>query len=131
MTKLESLRPMLNVADLAATIAFYTERLGFSCRATWGDDAEHPTWCHLERDNVSLMFAEFHRHGPGDDDHEHTAELSGCIYLYPDDVDALHTELMGRGLVVEWGPETMPHGMREFGVHDPDGYTLVFGTPDD
>ncbi len=63
-------------------------------------------------------------------DHEHyrsqTPSMSGFLYFYPDDVDALFDQIKD-GVEVEFPPEDQPHGMREFAVHDPNGYLLIFG----
>ena len=51
---LQRLTPMLSVADLSRTIAFYCDDLGFRCVRTFGNP--RPVWCHLQRDGVDLMF---------------------------------------------------------------------------
>lgn len=129
MARLTSLRTMLNVHDLEVTVAFYRDRLGFTCTGTWGHDPQQPTWCEVSRDDVSMMFtlAVPHDHGDGV---LHTDEpaLSGSIYIHVDDVDVLWAEVEPRIDGYEWAPKTFAHGMREFGLTDPDGYLLIFGT---
>ena len=66
--------------------------------------------------------------GPQSPDAEEPT-LTGTLYLWPEDVTALHAELVERGVVVERGPEVMEYGMREFAVCDPNGYLLEFGEP--
>lgn len=128
MAKLQSLRPMLDVDSIAETIAFYEGKLGFTCIGTWGEDPDAPTWCQLERDGVRLMFThgEAHTHADGEV-HIHEPALGGSLYLNTDDVDGLFEELRGRLDAVEWEPQDMPHGMRELGVLDCNGFLLVFG----
>ena len=55
--------------------------------------------------------------------------LTGSLYFYPPDLDALWQNLKGRvdGASVAWEPATMEHGMREFGIRDCTGYLLIFG----
>ena len=137
MTRLVQLRPMLDAADLDATIAFYTDVLGFTAT----DRMEG--WVNLLRDDVRVMFNQLHTHdgdaGGGDDGddhgHEHPAApaMTGSLYFNVDDVDALAAELDagGRQVSLLFGPVTQPHGMRELGLLDPNGYVLVFGTPVD
>jgi catechol 2,3-dioxygenase-like lactoylglutathione lyase family enzyme len=48
-------------------------------------------------------------------------------YFWPDDVDALHAELEGRGATIIQPPTDQPYGLREFRVQDPDGHILAFG----
>jgi hypothetical protein len=47
-------------------------------------------------------------------------------YIYVDDVIALWSSIKNR-CAAEWGPETMPYGMLEFAIKDPNGYFLSFG----
>ena len=134
MTRLVLLRPMLDAADLDATVAFYTDVLGFTVTHRMEG------WVNLLRDDVRLMFNQLHTHGDDEDhahegedhghDHPHEPVMSGSIYLNVDDVDALAAELDGR-VPTLFGPETRPHGMRELGILDPNGYVLLFGTPVD
>jgi uncharacterized glyoxalase superfamily protein PhnB len=132
MPRLTQLRTMLVANDLDETIAFY-ERLGFACVGTWTppehDDGK-PVWCQLERDGVRLMFnhvGEAHDHGDGVL-HVDLPEMSGSIYLDVDDVDALFEEIKTRHTEFAWEPADFPHGMREFALHDCNGYMIVFGT---
>ncbi len=49
------------------------------------------------------------------------------IYVYVDDVDALHEELVGRGAEILAAVNETGYGCREFRVLDPHGYILAFG----
>lgn len=122
---------MLEVTDLGTTIEFYTSKLGFTVTGTFPEAT--PTWCSLQRDGVILMFNQMHTHEPSDDhDHDHPDHptLTGSLYFYPDDADALFAEFKAAGVTsVEWEPTSMDYGMRDFAIVDPDGYVLVFGSP--
>lgn len=111
--------PSLHARDLRDTIAFYKSKLGFRVTGLYPDD--EPVWCELRRGDIRLMFSRL------PDAEEPT--LTGALYLWPEDVKALHAELVERGVVVERGPEVMEYGMREFAVRDPNGYLLEFGEP--
>jgi uncharacterized glyoxalase superfamily protein PhnB len=50
------------------------------------------------------------------------------VYVYVDDVDALHAELVERGADLLHGPVEQAYGLRELRVRDPHGYVLAFGT---
>lgn len=109
----------LLVADMKETITFY-ERLGFHVTGRHED-----AWAEASRDHATLQFFTEPPQGvankPG---------LSGTIYFYPTDVSALAAEW--RNVIsLEWGPEEMPYGMREFGIKDPNGYFLAFTEPVD
>jgi catechol 2,3-dioxygenase-like lactoylglutathione lyase family enzyme len=118
---LKSLVPMLSVNDLGRTIAFYSGRLGFRVRNTFGTP---PVWCMLERDGVELMFnqppaAHMAALPP------HTRDFQ-VFYFYPDDVVALHATWKSAGLPVTDLRVTI-YGMKEFELRDPDGIWLWFG----
>ena len=49
------------------------------------------------------------------------------LYVYVDDVDALHAELVARGADIMYAPAAMEYGLREIRVRDPHGYVLAFG----
>jgi catechol 2,3-dioxygenase-like lactoylglutathione lyase family enzyme len=114
--------PRLPVASLERTIDFYVGILGFSVSVLYPDD--RPTFCILDRDNVSLGFF--------------TSEATGGVatigsadlYLAVDDVLGLHGQLQEQ-LPIEWGPEVYFYGRREFAIRDPDGYLLIFTEPTD
>jgi uncharacterized glyoxalase superfamily protein PhnB len=122
---LERLTPLLLAADMEETIAFYTRSLGFTLTGSIG---EPKTWCSLSRDGVNLMFEWYppHDHEPGEEHDHPPPTLTGLLYMYPDDVMALHTELASRTEIVQ-PLRDQPYGMREFAVRDPNGYTLFFG----
>jgi catechol 2,3-dioxygenase-like lactoylglutathione lyase family enzyme len=56
------------------------------------------------------------------------ARKGGAAYFYfsVDNVDYVYKELVARGLKLTSEPQDSPFGNREFGLHDPDGYNLVF-----
>ena len=108
--------PRLPVADLARTIGFYTEVLGFQAGPPWPADA--PTFVLLQQDDMSLQF--YTAEQPGTEPTGHAT-----IYFDVSDVRAMHRALSGR-LAVEWGPKVYWYGRREFAVRDPDGYLLIF-----
>ena len=121
MTKLSSrVTPSLLVSDMAATLAFYGE-LGFSVtgRQQYGDGS----WVEVSRGNVALQFFTDPPAGIPE-----SPVMSGTLYFYPENVDALAAEWTGR-VAFAWGPELMPYGMYEFGIVDPNGYYLAFTQP--
>jgi uncharacterized glyoxalase superfamily protein PhnB len=111
---------MLETADIEATIDYYTRTLGFTLDATW--PAEGPkTWCRLVAGNVVLMFMT-----PDEEARPRAPQITGQLYCYPPDVDALWRELRDRVDVV-WPLADWDHGMREFQIRDCNGYVLRFG----
>lgn len=49
------------------------------------------------------------------------------VYVYVEDVDALHHDLVQRGAVVLETPHLAPYGIREMVVEDLNGYRIAFG----
>jgi uncharacterized glyoxalase superfamily protein PhnB len=102
--------PVLHVADVAATAAFYRDVLGF----TWdfGDETYAVVW----RDNSAVHFVRGDR-GP-----------SGVhLFQWVKDVDAYFREVVARGADVTSEPKDQPYGLREFGLRDVNGVGIVFG----
>ncbi|MFO0838294.1 MAG: hypothetical protein U1D55_07170 [Phycisphaerae bacterium] len=127
--------PMAHVADVERSIVFY-EHLGFSVL----NRLEHggiTRWASLRSANAWIMFAR----ADGPIAPEQQAML---LYLYSNDVAALRSRLLGRGLhdggkyCGQAGPNdgrcvvfdiSKPHYMPEgeIRVSDPDGYCLLIG----
>lgn len=115
MVRYRSVMPRLPVGNLARTIAWYRDVLGFTAGVTWPD--ENPTFVILERDEITVQFYETER-GTG---RTGDATLSFDV----DSVLEIHAKLANR-VTIDWGPEVYWYGRREFAVKDPDGYLLIF-----
>ncbi len=102
--------PVLHVANVQATAAFYRDVLGF----TWdfGDDTYAVVW----RDNSAIHFIR------GDENPKGVH-----LFQWVKDVDAYFKEVVGRGARVDAGPTNQLYGIREFGVRDINGVRIVFG----
>lgn len=121
MPKLVAARQVLAVKDLAVSVAFYRDGLGFSI------DFASEDWCFLSRDGVQLMLGYCPNALPATQigDHAYFA------YIEVEAVDDLHAELCARGLAALPAPESKPWGMREFMLSTPDGHRIVFGQETD
>ena len=116
--KLHALTPMLNTWDLRASIAFYTDILGFEC-----EKLSEGGWASLKRDGVAIMFASPNQHMG------YTAPaLTGSLYFKTTDVDGLWQRLKDKTRVC-YPIENFEYGMREFAIFDNNGYLLQFGQP--
>jgi uncharacterized glyoxalase superfamily protein PhnB len=82
--KIQSLTPMLRTWDLRASIAFYTEVLGFECESL----SEECGWASLRRDGVSIMLA-----GPNQHEGDTAPAFTGSLYFHTDDVADLWQRL--------------------------------------
>lgn len=104
--------PVLASLNLAQTLHFYRERLGFAPLLTMDN------YLILQRDGCELHF------WPCDD--RHIAENTSCYVR--GNVDALHADFAARGLALA-PPVVQPWGMKEMYVIDPHGNLLKFGEP--
>jgi catechol 2,3-dioxygenase-like lactoylglutathione lyase family enzyme len=121
---LTGISPVLLVADLERSVAYYRDRLGFRC-ATYGDP---PNFATADREGATLLLAlaeDTSRLVP----HWHIVENMWNVYIRCDDADALYAEVQERGAGIDYTIYDAPHGFREFGVQDPDGHDIAFGQP--
>ncbi len=117
--KLDSLVPILRTWNLAESMAFYTNVLGFECERHEPDRE----WASLCRDDVRIMFAPPNAHegdvGP---------KFTGSLYIRTDDVAQIWAHIRGRCRVC-YSLEDFDYGMREFAIYDNNGYVIQFGQP--
>jgi len=104
--------PVLASLDLAETLRFYRERLGFAALL------EMDNYLILQRDGCELHFWACNE--------RHIAENTSCYVRA--DTTALHADFAARGLPVA-APVVQPWGMKEMCVIDPHGNLLKFGEP--
>ena len=102
--------PILRVRDLAESVAYYVDTLGFT--HDWTDG----TVASVHRDRASAMLCEGDQGRPGT-----------WLWIGVSDVDALYAELGQRGARLRHPPTNYPWGSRECQVSDPDGHVLRFG----
>lgn len=108
--------PVLNVASIDRSLAFYRDQLGFQGHGVWGDP---PAFTIVQRGNVTIALD---THGGG-----RPAGGGWTAYLYVSDADALADELRSKGVALASEPEDKPWNCREFEVRDPDGHLIGFG----
>ncbi|MBX2823177.1 MAG: VOC family protein [Gammaproteobacteria bacterium] len=112
-----AINPILESEQLDQTHDFYTGTLGFTA------EVRVEGWLSLVRDHVRIMFCEPNAH------REFTeASLTGSLYLYTDEVDAIWDRLKDK-VKLCYNLESFDYGMREFGFYDNNGYLLKFGQP--
>lgn len=107
-------RPILAVANLRDSLAYYRDQLGFKVDWEWGEPAD---FASVTRSGTTIFLGESH-HGD-----------RGGLWVFARDVDKLHAELKQRGARIEMAPTNMPWGSREMHVRDRDGNLLRFGGP--
>ena len=114
---LRHVRSVLAVKDLASSVSFYREKLGFVI------DFEVEGWCFISRDHFRLMLG----HCPDQASASQLGDHSYFAYVGVDSVDELFEEFRARGLTPSQGPEDKPWGLRELAIETPDGHRIMFG----
>jgi len=121
MLKISQVVPILNVSDVAASLRYYTEVLGFESQWDWGTP---PTFGGACSGDFSVFFC-LNAQG----------ERGTWLSIFVEDVDALYAELVERGAIIKQPPQNFPWGVREMNVADPDGHRIRFSSdatgPDD
>ena len=116
--------PLLYVADIERSRAFYCDQLGFTLTNRWDADGRL-NWCQLEMEGATIMLqlAE-----PSDLGSLRNGHGDVALFFLCEDVDDLHEQFTGRG--VDAAPPTVAfYGMRQLSVRDPDGRELCFEHP--
>jgi catechol 2,3-dioxygenase-like lactoylglutathione lyase family enzyme len=107
----ERANPILRVASLARSLAYYVDVLGFT-NAEWGGD----DFTCVSRDGADIYLSEGDQGQPGT-----------WVWVGVSDVDALHHDYTARGATILEPPQSYPWA-REMRVGDPDGHVLRFGS---
>ncbi len=128
---LKKLTPNLMVEDVARTIAFYRDVLGFQLLATVPPEGDPFNWAMMNRDGVAIMF-------------QSRASLTGEVaalagvpigasqtfYIEVEGIEGLYAALKGQvEIVVDL--HTTFYGTREFYFRDCNGYILSFSEAGD
>src|SRR5262249_12862679 len=110
--------PVLHVGSSASAEEFYCNRLGFRREFAYrlDESKQDPCYMGLTRDAVEIHVSSF----SGD------AFPGSVVFLLVEDVDALHAELVAKGVPIALEPTDQTWGNREMYVKDPDGNSLRF-----
>ncbi|MCA9257992.1 MAG: VOC family protein [Planctomycetales bacterium] len=122
---LSDCRPILCVANLAESLTYYVETLGFRVGFAWSKDEQRfltpeqpgaPDFALVVRDKVQMMLSQQSQGAAG-------------MWLHLDvdsaaQLDALYAEWKQRGARIVEPPEVRPWGMYEMRVEDLDRHLL-------
>jgi predicted enzyme related to lactoylglutathione lyase len=110
-TRFECANPILRVADMARSVRYYVETLGFANEEWSGDE-----FACVTRDGASIYLS------LGDQGHPGT-----WVWVGVSDVEELHREYQARGASIVQPPKSFPWAV-EMKVADPDGHILRLGS---
>jgi uncharacterized glyoxalase superfamily protein PhnB len=110
--------PLLHVANVAVAEEFYCKGLGFGREFVYRPDgvSGDPCYMGLSREGVWLHVSSFAGDGVA----------GGVVNILVEDVDALHAELVEKGLRIDTGPVDQTWGTREMYVKDADRNSIRF-----
>jgi predicted enzyme related to lactoylglutathione lyase len=110
-TKFECANPILSVADMARSVRYYVDVLGFT-NADWGSD----DFTSVNRDIAGIYLCHGDQGQPGT-----------WAWIGVEDVEALYREYQASGANIRRPPTNYPWAY-EMQVEDPDGHVLRFGS---
>lgn len=129
--EVRGMSPLLEVFDMAASLAFYRDKLGFAVTGDSGRGDESG-WVMLELGNATIMLNTAYDDGErpeAPDPARMAAHRDTCIYFACPDVDAAYEHLKANGIKSE-PPAVAPYGMKQLYITDPDNYNICFQCPD-
>jgi uncharacterized glyoxalase superfamily protein PhnB len=112
------------VPDVAATLGWYAENLGFRIAGVFPEHPPH-AYASLMRDAGEIMLLGLAGYEKPDLSPRRPEGLWD-VYFRTSGVRALYRTLEGRAFV-QMPLKLQPYGDWEFEVRDPNGYVLVFG----
>ena len=120
--------PFFAVKDMAQSVAFYVDGLGFEFKHKWVDDGVL-RWCRLQIGGAGLMLQQHKTEGH---DARHFSANKGegiTLCFFCDDAVAFYRNAKSRG--IDAAEPRVGNGMWVMRVTDPDGYELDFESPTD
>jgi catechol 2,3-dioxygenase-like lactoylglutathione lyase family enzyme len=128
---MERISPLLQVSDLKKSIEFYTKKLGF--KEKWFDGE---AFAIVSRDDCDIFLGQKQtkvdlRNVTARSKPDGYIDYDLHIHCAVGAADVLWKEFKASGVEIpdKNGPVDREYGIRDFGVIDPDGYVIVFGSP--
>jgi uncharacterized glyoxalase superfamily protein PhnB len=124
----KKITPNLVVADLDKSLKFYRDILGFSISQTVPDKPPF-IFAWMKRGEAELFLNVNMPPQPGEPDLYAGKPIGGgtlSLYLVMEGIDELYASVQQQKIPIVIAMHTQFYGMKEFAVHDPDGYLLIF-----
>jgi catechol 2,3-dioxygenase-like lactoylglutathione lyase family enzyme len=113
--------PVLRVIDLSRSADFYTRILGFELQWRTPDDGDGEM-AMLAAGDVALLLSTGSHLGD-------IPRFTGTLYFDMQGMTEFYEQIKDQVELI-WPLEKMDYGQTEFGLRDPDGYTLAFAEGD-
>lgn len=123
--RLRAVMPTLTVSDIEASIRFYRDVLGFVVSDTIEKDAQ-VVGASIKAGVVEFLL------GQDDFAKERDRQKGVGLRLYcvtAQEIDEVAENVRARGGTLTHEPTDQPWGSRDFGVADPDGFTISIASP--
>ena len=115
--------PYFVVSDLAASLDYYCDALGFNRPPPWG---EPPTFAMPDRDGLIFMLKQVE--DSSNIQPNRTRDGYWDAYIWVRDAKALYAEFEAKGAEFAYGLTIQDeYNNIELAVYDPDGYFIAFG----
>jgi lactoylglutathione lyase len=120
--------PFFGVDNIAESIRYYVEGLGFQMTNKWIDEGQL-RWCWLQLGGAALMLQEFRKEGH--DSHVPAGKVGEGVSVCFQCQDALeiYRDVTSRG--IQTSEPFVGNNMWVVGLKDPDGYKIEFESPTD
>jgi catechol 2,3-dioxygenase-like lactoylglutathione lyase family enzyme len=122
---IQSCRPLLNVADVEASLGFWRDLLGFEVVTRYQAEGRL-AFAQLKSGDVELMLN--FRGGDPAPRRARPHYTEAVIYFGVASVHGLVRDLRGKGFEAP-EPERQIYGVDEITLRDPDGYEIAFTSP--
>ena len=124
---LERIYPFFIVKNLAESVDFYNQKLGFKTDLLIPED--DPFFAIVSRDNVRILLKHIAESVQPVPNHTRHEWALWDAFILVSDPDALFAEFQSRGLAFHELLADTDDGLRAFELKDHDGYMLCFGKP--
>jgi uncharacterized glyoxalase superfamily protein PhnB len=122
VARFTGLAPVLLAPNVAEALEYYRDVLGFEVEPYEGEPSAYG---YATRDGTHIHIAHADHCRPNSD---LVVDLFD-VYIWVDDVEAVHRELVERGAAIMHPPIDREYGQREIRVRDLNGYVLGIGQP--
>jgi uncharacterized glyoxalase superfamily protein PhnB len=126
--KFNKITPNLVVADMDKSLNFYRDVLGFSIAQTVPDKAPF-IFAWMKHGGTELFLNVNMPPQPGEPDLYAGKSIGGgtlSLYLVMEGIDELYATVQQQKVPIVIAMHKQFYGMKEFAIHDPDGYLLIF-----
>lgn len=118
--------PFFNVRDMAESLRFYVDGLGFERKLEWTPEApDRIRWCWLEAGGGALMLQEYM---PGHEP-KHPLGAGASVCFMCRDALSIYRDAVSRNLSPQ--KPFVGNGLWVVSLRDPDGYRIDFESPAD